>query len=238
MGESGRGPTVVEVDAVDGIDDALDAVAVPRGRPVLVLVGGAGGMDDSGLAALDTALREAVLPVLDSAGATVVDGGTDAGVMRAIGRVRCAAAAGFPLVGVAAGATVTLPGQDPPSPDAAPADANHTHLLLVPGAEWGAESPWLARVATACAGGRPSVTLLVNGGEIAYTDVDNSLAEGRPVVVLAGTGRTADTIAAAVAGAAGDGRATRIADSGQARVVPVDEVDALRAALGAALNGG
>jgi hypothetical protein len=34
--------------------------------------------------------------------------------------------------------------------------------------------------------------VLVNGGQIAYTDVAGSLGSGRPVVVLAGSDRTAD----------------------------------------------
>jgi hypothetical protein len=72
---------------------------------------------------------------------------------------------------------------------------HHTHFLLVPGDHWGDESPWIARVATLLAGEAPSVTLLVNGGEISRQDVAHSLAAGRPVLVVAGTGRLADELA-------------------------------------------
>jgi hypothetical protein len=44
------------------------------------------------------------------------------------------------------------------------------------------------------------VTVLMNGGQIAYRDVAASLGSGRPVVVLAGTGGTADAIVQARAG--------------------------------------
>ena len=54
----------------------------------------------------------------------------------------------------------------------------------------------LAVLLVLLAGGAPSATVLVNGGEIARQDVAQSLAAGRPVVVVAGTGRLADELAA------------------------------------------
>ena len=80
--------------------------------------------------------------------------------------------------------------------------------------------------------------LLMNGGQIAYTDVAASLGSGRPVVVLAGSGRTADAIAKARAGTGGDNRAVEIAD------FPTDdgrrcrEAGVAAAAIEAALDGG
>ena len=242
MGETprGSGPLVAPVDAAADLATVLDGAGVPRRRPVVVLVGGAGGMPDELVAALQDVLRRAVLPVVGSRDAVVVDGGTRSGVMQAVGRARAAAGATFPLVGVAVEATVALPG-GPAAPtvdDAAEPDPRHTHLLLVPGSGWGDEAPWIARVADAVAGGRPSVTILVNGGEIAFDDALASLARGRPVVVLAGTGRTADVIADAAAGGSGDDRSRHIAGSALTRIVPLDDPDALAAALAAALRDG
>ena len=226
---------LVRVDRLPELPAALDAAGLPRGCPVLVLVGGAGGMADHHLEMVRFALREGVLPALDERGAVVVDGGTDSGVMQAIGQVRAAAAAGFPLIGVAAEGTVVVAGGASAGRDAAEIDAHHTHAVLVPGTEWGDESPWLAEVADVIAAGRPSVTVLVNGGEIAYDDALGSLARRRPVVVLAGTGRTADAIAAARAGRDADARAVRVAGSELTRVVPIEDVAGIRAAVTAAL---
>jgi hypothetical protein len=206
-------PALVRVDRLPALPAALDAAGLPRGCPVLVLVGGAGGMADHHLETVRFALRDGVLPALDERGAAVVDGGTDSGVMRVIGRVRAAAA----------------------GPDAAEIETHHTHVVLVPGTEWGDEAPWLAEVADVIAAGRPSVTVLVNGGEIAYDDTFGSLARRRPVVVLAGTGRTADAIAAARGGGDADARAVRIAGSELTRIVPVEDVAGIRAAVTAAL---
>ena len=77
-----------------------------------------------------------------------------------------AAGADVPLVGVIVRALAALPGEAA-ADDAAPPEPNHTHLVLVPGSSWGDEAPWIARLASAIAGGRPSVTVLLNGGEIA-----------------------------------------------------------------------
>ncbi|WP_367138067.1 hypothetical protein [Saccharothrix sp. HUAS TT1] len=175
----------------------LRDAGLPPDRPVLVLVGGAAGMGAADLESLGHALR-ALVPLLDECRAVVVDGGTDTGVMRAIGRARAAAGGAFPLVGVAAEVAV----------DAAAFEPNHTHLVVVPGGGWGDESPWLADVADLVAGRQPSLTVLANGGPIAYDDAEHSLRHRRPLAVLRGTGRTADAIADRA-----DPRATAIATS-------------------------
>jgi hypothetical protein len=151
-----------------------------------------------------------------------VDGGTDAGIMRFIGQARTEIGGTFPLIGVAAIGTVILPENPPPFSDAAPLESNHTHFVLVPGSNWGDESPWLAHIASLLSEGFPSVTVVVNGGEITFKDVSYSLQADRPVVTLDGTGRTADKLAAAVRGEATDGRATQLAASGQVLTIDLN----------------
>jgi hypothetical protein len=210
---------------------ALGALGVGLRRPVLVSVGGADGMAPEHLAVVATALREQrIVAGLDRWGAVVVDGGTDAGVMKVMGQAREAAGGHFPLVGVAAEGTVVVPGTAA-APGAARLDLRHTQVILVPGDSWGDESPWLSRVATVIAAGRPSATLVVNGGETTYDDVRHSLQAGRPVIVVAGTGRTADAIAAAARGQAGDSRAAAVAASPGTRIVPLGDPRALYSAI-------
>ena len=228
---SGRaGPartSLIRVRRAGDLPAALETHGVRRGHPVLVLVGGADAMDPSVLDTLDHVLRTAVLPLLDAYDAVAVDGGTDSGVMRVIGRARDAAGHRFPLVGVAAEGTVVAPGAPAGHTDPAELEPHHTHVVLVPGDEWGDESPWLAEVADAVADGAPSVTVVVNGGEITFTDALASLDRGRPVVVLAGTGRAADEIAAAREGPGPGCRAVTIAASRLAHVVPVADAAAI-----------
>lgn len=233
-----NGPRYARVDHRSELPTVLHALAVQCGRPVLVLVGGASGVAPEHLHAMAVLMRERVVPRLDRWGAAVVDGGTDAGVMRAIGQAHSAAGANFPLIGVAAAGTVSIPDAEEPTADAVELEPNHTHVVLVPGDSWGDESPWVSHVATAVAGGHPSATLVVNGGEITYEDVAQSLTAGRPVIVVAGTGRTADAIAAAAAGQGYDVRAAQLAASPSVRVVPLNDPDAVTSAMEAVLSPG
>jgi len=109
------------------------------------------------------------------------------------------------------------PNEQRPRADAAALDPDHTHFVLVPGERWGDESPWLAAVVGALAGSQPSVTVLVNGGEVALNDVAHSVRAGRPVFVVTGSGRTADLLAAALRGSPADPRLQRLTASGLIR---------------------
>jgi hypothetical protein len=150
----------------------------------------------------------------ESLGAAVVDGGTDAGVMQLMGQAHHQRNSTFPLVGVAATGTITLPSSSSSRHDAASLEPHHTHFVLVPGSEWGDESPWLARVASELVEGEPSVTIVVNGGETTWEDVKLSVEADRPVVVVSGSGRTADVLAGAPRGEEADERAQRLSESG------------------------
>jgi SLOG in TRPM, prokaryote len=229
-------PPFARVRQPADIPAALRALKVERRRPVLVSVGGAGGITSAGLADMARILEPVVL-AMDRWGATVLDGGTDSGVMKVIGQARQAAGAQFPLVGVAAEGTVILPGM-PAARDAAGLEPHHSHIILVPGSTWGDESPWLSRIATSIADGRPSVTLVVNGGEITYDDITHSLQSGRPVIVVAGTGRTADAIAAARDGRGDDLRAMRIAASDGTQIVQHSDPEAVFCAVESILATG
>lgn len=233
--KAGR-PVLARLADQSGIAAALAASGIGVGSEVIVLVGGAGGMDDSAADALAELMRDAVLPTVVRHGATVLDGGTDSGVMRLIGRARATSGGEFLLVGVAAEGTVTLPGGEPPQPDAADLELNHTHVLLVPGTAWGDEAPWISDVAGVLAGDRPSVTVLVNGGSIAFDDAARSLEAGRPLVVVAGSGRTADAIADARLIGEGDPRAAEIAASSLTWVARIDDPGAVAAAITAGLG--
>lgn len=222
-------PPYARVGQPADLPAALGALNIGLHHPVLVSVGGAGGMTPDHLAVMAKVI-ERIVPALDRWGVVVVDGGTDSGVMKIMGRARDAARARFPLVGVAAEGTVVLPGKVP-APDAARLEPHHTHVVLVPGDAWGDESPWLSRVAAAIADGQPSLTLVVNGGQITYDDIGHSLQAGRPVIVLAGTGRAADAIAAAARGHTDDLQARQVAASSGIQIVPLADPQALYSAI-------
>ena len=226
----------VRVRQPEGLLSALERLGLEPPRPVLVIVGGASGSSESGLAQLRPLFAESLVPLAQARAACVVDGGTDAGVMRLLGRTRTELGASFPLIGVVVEELATHPGGGAVNPDAAPLEPNHTHFLLVEGTSWGDESPWLAGAATALAGGGPSLTVLVGGGEIAWEDVAESVRAGRSVIAIAGSGRTADAVAAAARGAAGDERGRELARSPLVSSIDLDDRAGFERALEHALS--
>lgn len=175
----------------------------------MLLFGGAGKLDVRHAARIDRFFAAAFMPAVAGLGAIVIDGGTDAGVMRMVGRARDLARERFRIVGVAPFGKVRVPGSEGLT-ELAP---GHTDFVLVPGEDWGAESRWFHPVASCLSSGR-IVTVLVNGGPIALEEVGRSIERSGLVLVVDGTGRAADDVAAAIRRPTGyDPRLSAIADS-------------------------
>ena len=177
----------VNISENSDIPEALDQLNIPHPKPVIVLVGGA-----SGIGWLDKfPMRKAIsiiTKLAEATGSVVLDGGTQAGIMKEMGHQRKKGKFSFPLVGVVFDNLIIQ--EDPKSI----LDPNHTHFFLIPGDDWGDESAWISKIATSLSGDHKSITILVNGGEISRTDVEYSLLENRPVFIMRGTGRLADEI--------------------------------------------
>ncbi len=226
--------SVPEGTANDALGRRLKAGGIASPVPTVVVVGGAGGVEPIYAIRCERLFAEVLIPVLAASGATVIDGGTDAGITHLVGEARRRAGAAGQHVGVVPAGTVAWPDQ-PDASGTAVLEPNHTHVVVVPGADWGDEVPWLSAVAAAIAGHAPSITLLANGGDIAYRDVQASLAAGRRVFVLAGTGRTADEIAHAAATDSAQSQALNIARSPLVTVLP-DEPGTVSRAIASALR--
>jgi hypothetical protein len=184
--ERGKAKAVNIADASE-IQPALDKLQIPHPNSVIVLVGGAGG-----IGWLDKfPMRKAVgiiARLAEETESTVIDGGTQAGIMTEIGKQRKNHGYSFPLIGVVFDSLIMK--EEP----ASILDPNHTHFFLIPGDNWGDESSWISKIATKIAGDHKSITVLINGGSISRQDVEYSLLENRPTFVIRGTGRLADEI--------------------------------------------
>lgn len=178
------------VDTMEGLVAAIG----PRraGGRAVALVGGADAMEPE-----RTAVVGAFFANLAAAAAMtdccIVDGGTDSGVMRLVGAARLASGSGFRLIGVVPRGRLD-PGSGSGSPVRLALD--HPELLLVPGVAFGDESPWLFAAADHLAGGL-AATIVVNGGRLTLIEALGRLSRGAPAVVVAGSGRAADLLAAA-----------------------------------------
>lgn len=192
--ENGQAALATKIDTTAELPRKLRQIGFCSPRPTLVIVGGASKMSEESLKRLESLFTEVLAPVAENLGAIVLDGGTDAGVMQMIGKARTQIHGTFPLVGIAPVGKVLLPDLKFSSSGEIELEPNHTHFLLIPGSNWGDESPWISQVATTLAGHAPSLTVLANGGEVSLVDVSESIKAERPLVILAGSGRLADEI--------------------------------------------
>ncbi|UBF24660.1 hypothetical protein K9N68_23725 [Kovacikia minuta CCNUW1] len=219
---NGSTAEVIQLHSSADLDFILQKLGIDDQRPAMVVIGGASKLSEADFNRVRQLFAKVLAPLAQKWRAAVVDGGTDAGVMRLMGQARMEIGADFPLVGVIPIGLATLPNQTAPSPEAAPLEANHTHFVLVPGSRWGDESMWIASIASAIADATASVTVLVNGGEVAWRDASESVEADRSLIVVAGSGRTADILAKAVRGQSTDQRADEIVSSGLVQAIDLE----------------
>ncbi len=223
--ENGQTALATQVEQQAQLPNALEEIGLGGSRPVLVVVGGASNVSEADFLRIQRLFVEVLAPIAETLGAYVVDGGTDAGIMQMMGVARTQIGAKFALVGVTPKSKVALPNHSEIAADLTPLEPNHTHFVLVPGNNWGDESPWMSSIATLLANGAPSVTVLLNGGEITFKDAFSSVNTGRLVIVIAGSGRTADILADALRGKASDERAKKLAKSGTLQYINLIDIE-------------
>ena len=197
----------------------FESIGLPSRQPVLVIIGGASQLTDTIFQQIQGFFVEVLAPIAEKLQAVVVDGGTDAGVMRLMGRARTQILGTFPLVGVLPLGLMTLPGESSQSEQHAPLEPNHTHFVLVPGDNWGDESIALAQTATLVSAGAPSITVMLNGGAITWKDAVNNVGEDRLLLVINGSGRAADDLSAVAKGESGSELAMALVKTGLVEVV-------------------
>jgi hypothetical protein len=181
----------------EDLAEAMSELKLGGNFPVIVLIGG--GIDEHEAEATQRAIQT-ISKIAEDMNALVICGGTDMGVMAEIGQIRSQNQYNFPLVGITLEELVTWPG--------GPHNANflwmgkkrwqlephYSHFILVPGSDFGDESPWIVEAATILSKGHRSVTILINGDEVSRKDVELSLEKERPVIALSRTGRLADEL--------------------------------------------
>src|SRR6266487_4741907 len=176
----------------------IDALGIASPRAVILLFGGAAGLDDSCKAHLETLFAEGVASVAAELGALIIDGGTQSGVMAMMGEAVAARPRTCQLLGIATDGKITHPeiaGASAVS-DGASLEPNHSYFVLVESNEWGGETPKMLELARAF--NAPIVAILVNGGAIAADEALQSVRNGWQLLVAEGSGRFADELSAAV----------------------------------------
>lgn len=176
-----------------------------RPKPVVTLVGGAGGFAES---AAGRPLFDAVVRSTARHSGLLAFGGGRSGALQYLGEAKARLIAGGeieefkpPLFGVIAEGTLALPGERYDPNAQVPAQPDQEVLLIVPGDQWGDESRALAEFGVAASGAHGSATVLVNGGGITILDavhrLESATRDDQVLIVVAGSGRAADAIAQA-----------------------------------------
>jgi len=177
------------------LEQAITELWLNDGYPVIVLIGGV--IDEHQADATRRAIHT-ISGIAEDMNAVIICGGTDMGVMAEIGQIKRLKHYTFPLVGIAPEELVAWPGGLRNTKflwwgkQRWQLESHYSHFILVPGSQFGDESPWIIDAATILSKGHQSVTILINGGEVSRKDIELSLEKGRPVIALSRTGRLAD----------------------------------------------
>ncbi|MEO0644713.1 MAG: hypothetical protein AAFZ17_00945 [Cyanobacteria bacterium J06650_10] len=191
-------PIVISVHSKSDLPVLLADFDLNQAQPTLVLVGGASNLSEATYQQLEAFFAQVLVPLAERLNLYVVDGGTDVGIMRLMGQARARSQATFPLIGVAPHDLLDIPGSRSSAADAAPIEIHHTHCFTIPGNQWGDESLWIASIASHLSQNKPSVAVLINGGNVTWKDAAANVEANRSIVVVKGSGRAADSLAMAI----------------------------------------
>jgi len=223
--ENGNQAVVVTAGRDTDAQGILKALDIAQPHALIMVFGGAKGLDDSRKARLAELFTDAIAPAAVEVGALVIDGGTQSGVMAMMGEALARDGQGCELLGVAPAGKVTYPGDPSPAniENGTPLEPNHSHFVLVEGDEWGSETDMMFKLAGAL--NVPVATTLINGGSIAGSEALRSVCNGWQLLVVEGSGRFADQLSAAVRNATLNTSATikEITRSGRVKLFSIDK---------------
>lgn len=136
--------------------DILKELKVPPPHAVLIVIGGASAMEPEKKELLKALYVRGIARAAELTGATLITGGTKAGVMEMIGEgvkgVHSANPDALTLIGVSPEGKVLYEGKDEVPPpekrdDYCALEPNHTHFVLVETEDWGGETQTMFNLA-------------------------------------------------------------------------------------------
>ena len=173
----------------------VSGLGLEKFHPVILIIGGADELDSGLKPQLEQLFSRGVARAALNTGASIIDGGTQSGVMALMGEAVADRGNHSPLIGVAPAAKVTYPGGPRESSEGLVSlEPNHSHFVLVTGAEWGSEISLMYELAQEISSGTPVVAILVNGGSIAKEEVLSAVRHQWPIIAIEGSGRLADEV--------------------------------------------
>ena len=129
--ENGNRALVITAPRDASAKAILDALEIASPRAVILLFGGAAGLEDSRKTRLATLFAEGVTPVAAELGALIIDGGTQSGVMAMMGEAVAQSHTTVQLLGIAPEGKITNPeiAGAFKIPEGASLEPNHSHFV-------------------------------------------------------------------------------------------------------------
>jgi len=188
----------VRIERGYATSELISTLDIPPYNGVLLLSGGAKGMSLNGLMTIEKMI-ESIIKFAIGENFIVIDGGTKAGIMEILGEKHITHHSSVPLIGVCPIDKVVWPGKETHS-DLTPLETHHTHFVLTPGNRWGDETITMLSLFSAMSKKAKSAVILINGGSIAKREILLSVQGKHQIIIISGTGRLADEIAAVKTG--------------------------------------
>jgi len=175
--------------------EIVKALEVKLPKPVILIIGGADSVDEKVSSKLIQLFGRGIARAAAGLNAVIIDGGTEAGVMKMMGQGVADRGFKSTLIGVAPLGLVSYPGSA--GVGKTPLDPNHSHFVLVEGKEWGSETGVIYKLVSALALKGPKVVLLAGGGAVSKEESLLAVRQNLPLIVIEGSGGLADEIAKA-----------------------------------------
>src|SRR5438477_6075898 len=145
--DNGNHAVVVTAGRDADAQTILKTLDIAQPQALIMVFGGAKGLDASRKARLVEVFTNAIAPAAAELGALVMDGGTQSGVMAMMGEALAKGGRRSQLLGIAPAGKVIYPGgrSDAKIAEGALLEPNHSHFVLVESDEWAAKAARCSR---------------------------------------------------------------------------------------------
>ncbi|HSU49384.1 MAG TPA: DUF4231 domain-containing protein [Segetibacter sp.] len=214
---NGNQATAVFANSKTKAEDIISELQMADHKAVILIVGGADDLEQKSKDKLTQLFSRGIARGAIEGMAVLVDGGTKAGVMELMGEGVAARGNKTPLIGVAPSGKISIPGG---ATEGTPLDPNHSHFVIVEGAEWGNETSLMFNLvkaltvkitdvpATISKQGKkiaettkettlPSLLVVAGGGEVTKKEILRAVRQNMRIIVIEESGGFADEIAKA-----------------------------------------
>src|SRR5205814_9177307 len=168
--DNGNHAVVVTAGRDADAQTILKTLDIAQPQALIMVFGGAKGLDASRKARLVEVFTNAIAPAAAELGALVMDGGTQSGVMAMMGEALAKGGRRSQLLGIAPAGKVIYPGgrSDANIAEGALLEPNHSHYVLVESDACGGESGTMFNDAKIL--NVPVAMTLINGGKTAESE--------------------------------------------------------------------